>query len=70
MATDSTYKFGCAFYCLHAVLPGMLERRDGVVINISSVAGERAWPLSGLAYNASKFGMTAAWIMSWGGIEG
>jgi NADP-dependent 3-hydroxy acid dehydrogenase YdfG len=48
-----------AFYCLQAVLPRMLERRDGVVVNISSVAGKRPWPLSGLAYNASKFGMTA-----------
>jgi NADP-dependent 3-hydroxy acid dehydrogenase YdfG len=48
-----------AFYCLHTVLPGMLERRDGVVINISSISGKRPWPLGGLAYNASKFGMTA-----------
>jgi NADP-dependent 3-hydroxy acid dehydrogenase YdfG len=47
-----------AFYCVHAVLPQMLERRDGVIINISSVAGKRAGPLGGAAYVASKFGMT------------
>jgi NADP-dependent 3-hydroxy acid dehydrogenase YdfG len=48
-----------AFYCIHAVLPGMLERRDGVIINISSIAGKRPGPLSGAAYAASKFGMRA-----------
>jgi NADP-dependent 3-hydroxy acid dehydrogenase YdfG len=47
-----------AFYCIHCVLPEMLERRDGVVINISSVAGKRGFPLGGVAYAASKFGMT------------
>jgi NADP-dependent 3-hydroxy acid dehydrogenase YdfG len=48
-----------AFYCIHAVLPQMLQRRDGVIINISSVAGKRAGPLGGAAYAASKFGMSA-----------
>ncbi|HEX9543571.1 MAG TPA: SDR family oxidoreductase, partial [Pyrinomonadaceae bacterium] len=48
-----------AFYCIHAVLPGMLQRRDGLIINISSVAGKRASPLGGAAYAASKFGMSA-----------
>ena len=48
-----------AFYCLHAVLPQMLERRDGVIISISSVAGKRASPLGGAAYAASKFGLSA-----------
>jgi NADP-dependent 3-hydroxy acid dehydrogenase YdfG len=46
------------FYCVHAVLPQMLERKDGVIINISSVAGLRAWPLSGAGYSAAKFGVT------------
>src|SRR5438132_5033926 len=46
-----------AFYCIHAVLPEMLKRRDGVIININSVAGKRANPLGGAAYAASKFGM-------------
>ena len=48
-----------AFYCIHAVLPQMLERRDGIIININSVAGKRANPLGGAAYAASKFGMSA-----------
>lgn len=48
-----------AFNCIHAVLPQMRERKDGVIINICSVAGIRANPLGGLAYNASKFAMRA-----------
>src|SRR5438093_2711704 len=30
-----------AFYCIHAVLPAMIERRDGIIININSIAGLR-----------------------------
>jgi len=48
-----------AFYCMYEVLPQMLERRDGLIVFISSVAGKRATPLSGAAYAASKFGMRA-----------
>jgi NAD(P)-dependent dehydrogenase (short-subunit alcohol dehydrogenase family) len=48
-----------AFYCIHAVLPGMLERRSGLIVNVSSIAGKRASPLGGAAYAASKFGMSA-----------
>jgi NADP-dependent 3-hydroxy acid dehydrogenase YdfG len=51
-----------AFYCIHAVFPSMLKRKDGVIININSVAGKRAGPLGGVAYAASKFGMTALGI--------
>ncbi|MBV9125067.1 MAG: SDR family oxidoreductase, partial [Planctomycetes bacterium] len=47
-----------AFYCTHAVLPAMLERREGLIVYISSVAGKRASPLGGAAYVASKFGMS------------
>jgi NAD(P)-dependent dehydrogenase (short-subunit alcohol dehydrogenase family) len=46
-----------AFYCIHAVLPQMLQRKDGVIINVGSIAGLRASPLGGAAYVASKFGM-------------
>jgi NADP-dependent 3-hydroxy acid dehydrogenase YdfG len=46
-----------AFYCIHAVLPQMLHRKDGVIINVCSIAGKRASPLGGAAYVASKFGM-------------
>jgi NADP-dependent 3-hydroxy acid dehydrogenase YdfG len=48
-----------AFYCIHGVLPQMLQRHDGVIININSVAGKRASPLGGAAYAASKFGLRA-----------
>jgi NADP-dependent 3-hydroxy acid dehydrogenase YdfG len=48
-----------AFYCINAVLPQMLKRRDGLIVNVSSIAGKRASPLGGAAYAASKFGMSA-----------
>src|SRR5262245_18365522 len=47
------------FYITHAVLPQMRERKDGVIGNISSVAGKRANPLGGAAYSAAKFGVGA-----------
>ena len=46
-----------AFYCTKAVLPQMFERKDGVIVNVVSVAGKRANPLGGAAYVAAKFGM-------------
>jgi NADP-dependent 3-hydroxy acid dehydrogenase YdfG len=48
-----------AYRCMHRVLPAMRQRGDGLVINISSVAGKRAIALGGVAYAASKFAMTA-----------
>ncbi|MEI7684238.1 MAG: SDR family oxidoreductase [Planctomycetota bacterium] len=51
-----------AFYCIHFALPAMLERKEGLIVNINSVAGLRASPLGGVAYAASKFGMTALGI--------
>ena len=42
-----------------AVLPQMRQRRDGLIINISSTSGMRATRLGGVGYNASKFAMTA-----------
>jgi len=50
---------GAAFYFIRAVLPGMLARKDGQIINISSVSGLRANKLGGTAYAASKFGLMA-----------
>jgi NADP-dependent 3-hydroxy acid dehydrogenase YdfG len=46
-----------AFYCTNAVLPQMFERKDGVIVNVVSIAGKRANPLGGAAYVAAKFGM-------------
>jgi NAD(P)-dependent dehydrogenase (short-subunit alcohol dehydrogenase family) len=48
-----------AYNCMHAVLPQMRQRRDGLIINVSSIAGKRALTLGGIAYCASKFAMTA-----------
>jgi len=48
-----------AYNCMYAVLPQMRARRDGLIINVSSVAGKRALALGGIAYCASKFAMTA-----------
>ena len=42
-----------------AVLPSMRERKDGLVINISSWAGRFAHLLTGPAYNAAKHGVVA-----------
>lgn len=48
-----------AYNCIREVLPQMREKQDGVIVNISSVAGIRAGLLGGVAYNASKFAMSA-----------
>ncbi len=48
-----------AYNCITAVLPQMRERQDGLIVNISSIAGKRALRLGGVAYCASKFAMTA-----------
>ena len=48
-----------AFNCVRAVLPGMRALQDGLIINVSSIAGLRASALSGVAYSASKHGMIA-----------
>lgn len=47
------------YNCLHAVLPPMLERKRGLIVNVSSIAGKRALELGGIAYCASKFAATA-----------
>jgi NADP-dependent 3-hydroxy acid dehydrogenase YdfG len=51
-----------AFYCTRAVLPAMRQRREGLIVNISSIAGIRSSLLGGIGYTASKFAMSAMGI--------
>lgn len=44
-----------AYNCMWAVLPQMRERQDGLIVNVTSIAGIRAYSLGGIAYCASKF---------------
>jgi NADP-dependent 3-hydroxy acid dehydrogenase YdfG len=39
--------------CMHAVMPGMKQRRHGTIINVSSIAGRKSYPYHD-AYGASK----------------
>jgi short-subunit dehydrogenase len=48
--------FGGTFYAIKAALPVMRRQHHGHIINVSSVAGKRGFPLSG-AYCATKFAM-------------
>jgi len=57
------------FLCSKAVAPHMIERGEGGrIINISSAAGKRGWPLIS-AYTAAKFaivGLTYVMGVEWG----
>ncbi len=45
-------------YMTRAILPGMVARNSGHVINIGSIAGHQVYP-SGNVYNATKFAVRA-----------
>jgi len=47
------------FLMTHAALPAMRAQHSGTVVNISSMAGYRASPLTGPAYNAAKAGVNS-----------
>jgi NADP-dependent 3-hydroxy acid dehydrogenase YdfG len=51
-----------SFNLVHHVLPSMRRRKNGLVIQISSVAGLRASTLGGAGYSAAKFGQSALGI--------
>ena len=46
-----------AFNMIHAALPAMRRQHDGLIVNISSMAGKRVSGIAGTAYTASKHGM-------------
>lgn len=48
-----------SYYCIAAVLPSMRERKDGLVINISSWSGRFDTYMTGPAYNAAKHAVIA-----------
>jgi NADP-dependent 3-hydroxy acid dehydrogenase YdfG len=44
------------FLVVRVLLPPMLERASGLIVNVGSVAGRKAFPGNG-AYSAAKFGL-------------
>jgi NAD(P)-dependent dehydrogenase (short-subunit alcohol dehydrogenase family) len=44
------------FYCTRAFAPAMIERKEGHIVNISSIASKNALA-NGAAYSASKWGL-------------
>jgi NADP-dependent 3-hydroxy acid dehydrogenase YdfG len=48
-----------AFYCVIAALPIMRAQKDGLIINVASLAGKHVSPLSGPGYTAAKHAVVA-----------
>jgi 3-oxoacyl-[acyl-carrier protein] reductase len=51
--------FTSAFFVAQAVLPGMVERQRGAIVNVSSVAARNGGGIGALAYAAAKAAMSA-----------
>lgn len=49
-------------HCISTVLPGMMERKSGHIVNVGSLAGRRPFP-GGTVYSATKFAVRS---LSWG----
>jgi NADP-dependent 3-hydroxy acid dehydrogenase YdfG len=46
------------FQCVQGILPHMRQRKAGVIVNVSSIAGKQVFPNWGI-YSVSKFGLMA-----------
>jgi NAD(P)-dependent dehydrogenase (short-subunit alcohol dehydrogenase family) len=46
-----------AFYCCQTVIPGMIEKGEGKIVNIASLAARRMSKLGGADYTAAKYGL-------------
>jgi short-subunit dehydrogenase len=46
------------FQCVQGILPHMRQRKYGVIVNVSSIAGKQVFPNWGI-YSVSKFGLMA-----------
>ena len=53
---------------IHAVLPGMRQRRKGFIVNFSSIGGLRSFPAVGY-YNATKFAVEGLSEALWQEVE-
>jgi NAD(P)-dependent dehydrogenase (short-subunit alcohol dehydrogenase family) len=53
---------------IHAVLPGMRKRREGFIVNFSSIGGLRSFPSVGY-YNATKFAVEGLSEALWQEVE-
>ncbi|HEX8268218.1 MAG TPA: SDR family oxidoreductase [Pyrinomonadaceae bacterium] len=47
-----------AFFAAQAVIPAMLEKKSGVIINVTSVAGRNGGALGSIHYSSAKGAMT------------